>query len=102
MTDHHKATIPKALREQVWLTYVGRRYDSKCYINWCQNRITVFEFQVGHDVPESHGGATEIFNLRPICSRCNQSMGSQFTIQQWSALSRPPGCWSWLVWRTHS
>jgi len=101
MTDHHKATIPKALREQVWLTYAGRRYDSKCHVPWCQNRMTVFDFQVGHDVPESHGGATELFNLRPICSRCNQSMGSQFTIRQWSALSRPPGCWSWLVWRTH-
>ena len=52
--------------------------------------MTAFDFHVGHDVPESHGGATEIANLRPICARCNLSMGSQYTIREWSALSSPP------------
>lgn len=84
-----KAAIPKALREQVWLTYIGRRYESKCIIPWCGNTMTVFDFHVGHDVPEAHGGATEIANLRPVCARCNLSMGATYTVQQWAALSQP-------------
>ena len=84
-----KATIPRALREQVWITHVGRVYDHKCVIPWCKNNMTVNDFHVGHDIPESKGGATEIANLKPICSRCNLSMGSQYSIQEWSLLSRP-------------
>ena len=85
-----KATIPRALREQVWVTYAGRQFERKCLIPWCQNRMTVFDFHVAHDVPESAGGATNIGNLRPICSRCNLSMGATYTVQQWAALSPAP------------
>jgi 5-methylcytosine-specific restriction endonuclease McrA len=91
-----KASIPKALREQVWVTHAGRRFERKCLVPWCANTMTVFDFHVGHDVPESHGGLTEISNLRPICARCNLSMGSQYTLKEWARLSRPPGCWSWV------
>jgi len=92
-----KANIPKALREQVWITHAGRAFEHKCHIPWCQNTMTVFDFHVGHDIPESVGGATEIHNLRPICSRCNLSMGSQYTITEWSRLSRPPrSCLQWM------
>lgn len=84
-----KAAIPKALREQVWVTHVGRHFECRCIIPWCTNIMTVFDFHVGHDVPESAGGATEIANLRPICARCNLSMGSTYTVQQWSLLSAP-------------
>ena len=96
MPPTEKTTIPKALREQVWLLYAGRRYESKCMVRWCQNIMTVFDFHVGHDIPESRGGATNITNLKPICSRCNLSMGSQYTIKEWDNLS-PPGYrrWSW-------
>jgi len=79
-----KAKIPKALREQVWLLYMGRVYEAKCTTYWCQNQMTVFDFQVGHCVPESKGGMTTVDNLVPLCSRCNLSMGSQYTTQEWS------------------
>jgi 5-methylcytosine-specific restriction endonuclease McrA len=94
-----KATIPKALREQVWVTYAGRVFQRRCLVPWCQNTMTVFDFHVGHDVPESHGGATDIGNLRPICARCNLSMGSQYTVQEWSKLSAPVKrtWWEWLT-----
>ena len=92
-----KASIPKALREQVWLTYAGRVYERRCLVPWCQNIMNVFDFHVGHDVPESQGGATEIANLRPICARCNLSMGANFTVQEWSRLSRPVRPW-YLRW----
>jgi 5-methylcytosine-specific restriction endonuclease McrA len=91
--SYTKAAIPKALREQVWVTYAGRRYDSKCLVPWCANRMTVYDFHVGHNVPESQGGATDISNLVPICSRCNLSMGSQYTVTEWAALSRPMQPW---------
>jgi 5-methylcytosine-specific restriction endonuclease McrA len=89
-----KASIPKALREQVWITYAGRRFERRCLIPWCKNTMTVFDFHVGHNVPESVGGATEIANLRPICARCNLSMGANYSITEWSALSKPKrSCW---------
>ena len=87
-----KAAIPKALREQVWIYYAGRCFQRRCLVPWCNNQMSVFDFHVGHDRPESKGGATELSNLRPICSRCNLSMGSQYSIREWSELSRPVGC----------
>lgn len=96
-----KDKIPKALREQVWLTHIGKKYNSKCYISWCSNRITVFDFQCGHNVPESKGGATDLLNLRPICSRCNSSMNDSYTIDEWTKLSRPPSKWK-LFWERYN
>tara|TARA_B110000046_G_C12801884_1_gene317548 strand:- start:144 stop:464 length:321 start_codon:yes stop_codon:yes gene_type:complete len=83
-----KAYIPKAIREQCWIINIGRKYESKCYIKWCRNQINVFDFHVGHDIPESKGGTLDINNLKPICSRCNLSMGDRYTIQQWNQLTK--------------
>lgn len=85
-----KANIPKALREQVWLKNIGHQYEHKCLIDWCQNTISVFDFHVGHNIPESHGGKTDITNLKPICSRCNLSMGSQYSITEWNNIGDKP------------
>lgn len=78
-----KERIPRALREQVWVKYVGKRYQRKCWIPWCKNTMTVFDFHMGHDIPESKGGTLDITNLRPICSRCNLSMSDTYSIQEW-------------------
>ena len=83
-----KKPIPKAIREQVWLQSFGKVYRHSCYINWCQNEITVFDFHVGHDIPESQGGTLDIHNLKPICARCNLSMNDNYTIQQWDQLTK--------------
>jgi 5-methylcytosine-specific restriction endonuclease McrA len=79
-----KQKIPKALREQVWLKHVGSLYQSKCTIKWCQNTMTVFDFEAGHNIPESKGGTTTLNNLFPICSRCNRSMSNKYTIDEWN------------------
>jgi len=91
-----KAKIPRALREQVWLVSVGTKYEAKCTISWCKNRINVFDFHVGHNKPEAKGGSLDIKNLNAICARCNLSMGSQYTIDEWNKLSAQSGrcgCW---------
>jgi len=87
-----KAKIPRALREQVWLVSVGTKYEAKCSISWCKNRINVFDFHVGHNKPEAKGGSLDIKNLHAICARCNLSMGSQYTIDEWNKLSAQAGC----------
>jgi 5-methylcytosine-specific restriction endonuclease McrA len=83
-----KAPIPKALREQVWIQNIGNQFEHKCLVNWCQNNMNVFDFHVGHNIPESQGGATNIKNLKPICARCNLSMGSQYSIEEWSKMGQ--------------
>jgi hypothetical protein len=79
-----KSKIPKAVREQVWLVHIGPKFQSKCEVVWCKNIVNVFDFQCGHNIPESRGGTTDIYNLRPICARCNVSMGNQFSIDEWN------------------
>jgi len=81
-----KKTIPKALREQLWIRNCGKEFEHKCYVDWCDNTISVFDFHVGHDKPESKGGTLLLENLKPLCSRCNHSMGNQFTIKEWNKM----------------
>lgn len=83
---YKKKSIPKALKEQVWLQKMGKVFESKCPIVWCENRINSFDFHTGHNIPESKGGKTTIDNLIPICDRCNTSMGDRFTIDDWNKL----------------
>jgi 5-methylcytosine-specific restriction endonuclease McrA len=101
-----KKPIPIALREQVWIHKMGRVFEGKCPVTWCQNTITVFDFQSGHNIPESKGGKTDLENLIPLCGRCNLSMGNQYTIDEWSKMSEVPvktvvevpkkkGWWCW-------
>ena len=81
---YSKQKIPKAVREQVWVQNMGNVFETRCYVPWCKNKITCFNFHVGHDQPESKGGTLSIKNLKPICDRCNFSMGDRYTIQEWS------------------
>jgi 5-methylcytosine-specific restriction endonuclease McrA len=92
-----KAKIPRALREQVWLVHVGPKFQTKCKVSWCTNTMNAFDFQCGHNIPESKGGKTDVRNLIPICSRCNSSMGNQFTIDEWKKKFSPPPR-KWCKW----
>jgi 5-methylcytosine-specific restriction endonuclease McrA len=82
--DKTKEKIPKAVREQLWVRDMGQAFQGKCKTAWCNNIVTVFDFQCGHNVPESKGGPTTLNNMVVICSRCNLSMGSQYTFTEWS------------------
>ena len=85
--NYKKKTIPKKIREQCWKNTFGEVYKHSCFVGWCDNEITVFDFHVGHDKPESDGGDLELSNLKPICARCNLSMSDTYTIQEWNNLS---------------
>ena len=87
--QERKEKIPKAVREQLWLRDIGEKYSGKCKVVWCNNRVTVFDFQSGHNIPESKGGATSLENLVVICSRCNNSMSNNYTIDAWNQKFRP-------------
>ena len=86
ISKYTKESIPKRIREMVWNTHNGEEYKKKCYVKWCNNQVNVFNYQVGHDIPESKGGTLDLHNLKPICGSCNQSMGNRYTIQEWNLL----------------
>ena len=81
-----KKNIPKAVREQVWLNTFGKKFNHVCFVKWCSNIVTVFDFHVGHDKPESKGGTLDLNNLKAICSRCNLSMSNNYTISEWTKM----------------
>ena len=86
LTKYKKQKIPAAIREAVWVTRCGRVFEHKCLTSWCPNIITAFDFQSGHNIPESKGGKTCVDNLYPLCARCNVSMGDRYTYDEWTAM----------------
>ena len=91
-----KENIPKAIREQVWLKYIGKKFSTKCHIVWCKNNINCFNFDCGHNIPESKGGELRLNNLRPICRNCNVSMGANYSIDEWNSKFKPNKRWYFL------
>ena len=81
-----RKAIPKAVREQIWLRDFGKEFEGKCSTPWCSNIITAWDFQAGHNIPDSKGGSINPSNLVPICSRCNLSMSNKFTFDEWAAM----------------
>ena len=86
---YKKKKITGALREAVWIKTMGKKFEGKCPVTWCPNTITVFDFQSGHNIPESKGGSTTLPNLIAICARCNFSMGNHHTIDEWNTMHAP-------------
>jgi len=67
-----KAYINRRLKKEVWLKYMGAVFYAQCYA--CNRElIDVFDCHYGHVTAEHVGGATNVDNLRPICSLCNQA-----------------------------
>ena len=75
-----KKTIPATLKTDIWNYWIGPQIgESKCLC--CGTKpIRQREFEAGHVKAESHGGTTDIVNLRPICGQCNKSMGTQHMV----------------------
>ena len=81
-----KARVPRALKEQVWIKHNKKKFQVKCPIEWCKNKINCFNHHVSHIIPESKGGPTNIENLKPICAKCNLSMSNTHTMDEFSEL----------------
>lgn len=70
-----KTPIPKSVRNSVWIKYIGEEFFGNCYCCSLKN-LTCFNFACGHIISEKDGGEATIENLRPICTSCNSSMGT--------------------------
>lgn len=71
-----KTSIKSSLKKQVWDVYIGTDIGkAKCLC--CKNNdISQLDFHCGHVLSEANGGLTDVTNLRPICQKCNLSMGT--------------------------
>lgn len=74
---YNKKTIPKPLKQKVWNKWVGIEIgQTKCLC--CKlHDISQGSFSCGHIIAEINGGELKMDNLKPICSSCNSSMGTQ-------------------------
>jgi 5-methylcytosine-specific restriction endonuclease McrA len=72
-----RLSIPMALRKAVWSKWNGIQNGiAECYTG-CGTMIDSFSWQAGHVISKKQGGEDCVDNLRPVCSTCNQSMGTE-------------------------
>ena len=76
-----KFNIPKIKKQEIWHHYIGEEIGKTKCLCCSINDITQFEFHCGHIVAKSCGGDLSLENLRPICSKCNLSMGNENMIE---------------------
>lgn len=77
MTDkksHKRTSCPAPIREGCWRKYNGDSMDGECFV--CKKPISYTSFHCGHNRSVKDGGSWTIANTRPLCSQCNQSMGT--------------------------
>ena len=67
--------IPSSLRTAVWTHYNGKKYTTECFTG-CGTTISAHNFECGHVIAVTKNGPNTLANLRPICSNCNKSMGT--------------------------
>ena len=86
-----KKTIPKGVRDDSWNHWIGKDKGShKCLV--CNLKdISQNDFECGHIVAESKGGSTTVNNLKPICSKCNKSMGAM-NLDEYKNTHYPDAC----------
>lgn len=67
--------ISESLRNAVWLRYIGK--EKGMHDCFCCNLqpIDRGNYECGHIISRKNGGETTLQNLRPICGKCNKSMG---------------------------
>tara|TARA_B100001758_G_C18400272_1_gene608556 strand:- start:765 stop:1826 length:1062 start_codon:yes stop_codon:yes gene_type:complete len=74
--NYKKAKIPACLRKKVFNRDWGKVSNiGECFV--CTKMLDRDIAQMGHVIAEHMGGPTNEENLKPICSTCNQSMGTQ-------------------------
>lgn len=71
-----KERIPDYIKYGCWKNYAGNRRKVDCWVN-CGDQITIHSFHAGHIRAENEGGEMRVENFRPICGRCNSSIGTK-------------------------
>tara|TARA_Y100000389_G_C17367148_1_gene466945 strand:+ start:464 stop:979 length:516 start_codon:yes stop_codon:yes gene_type:complete len=72
-----KKYIPKALKRVVWNKWIGEELGSAKCLCCKVTTINQLSFVCGHILAEKNGGELNLENLKPICSSCNLSMGTE-------------------------
>ena len=72
-----KKAIPKVVKDLSWNKWVGEDIAKTKCLCCGVNEIKMSSFHCGHVIAEINGGTTTVDNLRPICSACNLSMGTE-------------------------
>ena len=73
-TDYKKDSIPKTVRNCLWINYFKENQrEGKCQC-CLRETISISNFHAGHIQAEINGGKTTLENLKPICQLCNSSM----------------------------
>jgi hypothetical protein len=72
-----KKTVPKVVRDLAWNRWIGEDVAKHKCMSCEINEIRMNSFHCGHVIAEANGGKTSVDNLRPICSACNLSMGTE-------------------------
>lgn len=72
---YHKGAINPHVKRETWNWWWGEEEERA--LCWCclKRPISKSSFHAGHVVAQVKGGATSPDNLRPICGKCNKSMG---------------------------
>lgn len=72
----HRKAIPKKIRGEAWALAFGDSMKGPCYC--CKKELHAFDtWHAGHIISHSNGGKDDVSNLRPTCSSCNLSMGTE-------------------------
>ena len=72
-----KKSIPKVVKDLAWNKWVGEDVAKTKCMCCGVNEIRMSSFHCGHVIADSNGGKPTVDNLRPICSACNLSMGTE-------------------------
>jgi len=75
-TIYKKESIPKTVRNCIWLNYFSNEREGKCQC-CLRETISIMNFHAGHIKAEANGGTTTLDNLKPICMLCNCSSQKQ-------------------------
>jgi len=71
-----RKAIPKKIRGEAWANAFGDSMKGQCYC--CKKELHAFDtWHAGHIVSHANGGKDIASNLRPTCTSCNLSMGTQ-------------------------
>jgi hypothetical protein len=70
-----RKAIPKGVKIDLWTKHFGQEYVGNCIV--CGKTINTHNFEAGHIISVANNGSDNISNLKPICRKCNGSMGTR-------------------------